>query len=226
MIVLLPMKRDSERVPKKNRRILAGKPLFFHMADKLKKTNLITNLVINTDCPDIGKLAKERYGEWVIIIKRPRKLCGHEVSMNSIIKHDVNQIGVDNNFLQTHSTNPLLSISTIKNAIEIFLCNQKNRKYDSLFTVTPMKKRLYDKNLKPINHNPKKLVQTQNLEKVFEENSNIYIFSGDSFLKNNHRIGMNPYVYEMEFNNLESLDIDDKNDWTVAEILLNKSIIK
>ena len=215
------MKRDSERVPKKNKRLIAGKPLFFHIADKLKKTNLITNLVINTDCPDIEKLAKERYGQWVIIIKRPKNLCGHEVSMNSIIKHDVNYIGADNSFLQTHSTNPLLSIFTIKNAIEIFLSNQKNKKYDSLFTVTPMKKRLYDEYLKPLNHNPKKLVQTQNLPTVFEENSNIYIFSGDAFLKNNHRIGDNPYVYEMESNNFESLDIDESNEWLLAEILIS-----
>ena len=57
---------------------------------------------------------------------------------------------------------------------------------------------------------------------VYEEDSNFYIFSGKSFIKNNHRIGYKSKMYPMNSNSFESLDIDEKNDWVLAEMLLNK----
>ena len=226
VIALLPMKKDSERVPNKNKRKISGKPLFFFIADNLKQVDSISQLFINTDCPEIATLAKKRYGNWVSIIERPNNLRGHEISMNNIIEYDIKKIGIENDFLQTHSTNPLLKASTISETIKIYTQNKKKLTHDSLFSVSPMKKRLYDKNFSPINHNPKVLIQTQNLDPIYEENSNIYIFSGNSFLKNQHRIGENPYLYKMRTDNFESLDIDEKNDWILAEILLNKIIDK
>lgn len=221
MLALLPMKGNSERIPNKNLKTICGKPLFFHIADKLKKTNLFDNLVINTDSKEIISLANDRYKSWVTIIERPHNLRGDNVSMNSIIEHDLSVMGFENDYFQTHSTNPLLETHTIKKAVKEFYENKRNFNVESIFSVTPFKKRLYDHNLKPINHNPKKLEQTQNLKLTFEENSNFYIFSGKSFLDNNHRIGKKSKFFIMNQETFESLDIDEKNDWNLAEILLN-----
>ena len=71
------------------------------------------------------------------------------------------------------------------------------------------------KNGKPINHNPKKLIPTQDLEKIYEENSNLYIFSKESFLSSSSRIGKNPILFETPKN--ESIDIDTNEEWEIAE---------
>jgi N-acylneuraminate cytidylyltransferase len=80
-----------------------------------------------------------------------------------------------------------------------------------------MQDRFYDKDSKPINHNPNKLERTQDLEPLYKENSNFYLFSKDSFIKNNNRIGNNPFKFEMS--RIESIDIDNQEDWDLAEKL-------
>ena len=52
----------------------------------------------------------------------------------------------------------------------------------------------------------------------FEENSCLYIFSKKSFDKTNSRIGMHPYLFTLP--KYESIDIDDSEDWEIAESLM------
>lgn len=217
MIALLPMKGHSERVPGKNIKLLNGKPLFFYIADTLKLTGLFKNLVINTDSSEIADLAKSRYTDWVKIIIRPEHLLGDDVPMNLIIKHDLSILQDDSIYFQTHSTNPLLTSQTIEKAISKFIKGRKNNGIESLFSTTLLKTRLYDKNIKPLNHDPLILQRTQDLEGIYEENSNFYIFTKQSFEKCNHRIGLDSDMFVMKRNAFESLDIDDLSDWDLVE---------
>ncbi len=224
MYALLPMKEHSERVPGKNFKLLNGKPFFFYIADTLKASNLFRKLVINTDSRQIEDLAKEHYGEWAMIIQRPKELQGDHVPMNAIIAHDINTVGFDNDFMQTHSTNPFLKVGTIRAATELYTDGKESGCFDSLFAVNVLKTRLYDKDLVPINHNPAVLGRTQDLEVIYEENSNFYFFSGESFRKSNHRIGQSSRVYEMQRRSIETLDVDEPSDWGLAEALLKAGI--
>ena len=79
---------------------------------------------------------------------------------------------------------------------------------------------MYDKELKPVNHNPAVLGRTQDLDLIYEENSNFYIFSGESFACNKHRIGRNPGLYAMTRNSPEGIDIDEISDWNFAELVI------
>jgi CMP-N-acetylneuraminic acid synthetase len=221
MVALLPMKDNSERVIGKNFKKLNEIPLFFYIADSLEKTGLFSTLAINTDSEKISELAKKRFGSWVEIIERPKKLCGDFVSMNDIISHDVRYFKNEVDFLQTHSTNPFLKKETIIDAYKTYISSIKNGKYNCVFSVNSINTRLYDKNLKPINHNSEVLVRTQDLDEIFEENSNFYFFSRSSFLDNNHRIGSNPKPYIMDKNSIETLDIDNLSDWLKAEAFFN-----
>ncbi len=225
IIALLPMKGHSERVPGKNIKPLNGKPLFFYIADTLKEAGLLSLLAINTDSGEIGRLASERYGDWVRIIERPHELCGDHVPMNLIIKHDITLLGIEHDFFQTHSTNPLLSVGTVRAALDQYEAGKRSTLSDSVFSVNALKTRLYDQNLKPLNHNPAVLLRTQDLDVIYEENSNFYIFSGESFFSNNHRIGKNPSPYVMSRNSTESIDIDDPTDWDFAEMIIKCGVI-
>jgi CMP-N-acetylneuraminic acid synthetase len=212
---LLPMKRTSERVPNKNMRDFNGTPLYHAIMNTLLKSKYIEKVVINTDSEIIAEDAKKNFGESVIIIDRPKEIQGDNVSMNIIINYDLSKVDGEH-FLQTHSTNPLLRVETLNRAIETYFENLD--KYDSLFAVTRIQTRFYDKNANPINHNPEELLRTQDLEPLYEENSNFYIFSKESF-KNagNRRIGLKPYIFEV--NKLEAVDIDEPEDFILAKIL-------
>ncbi|WP_297431523.1 acylneuraminate cytidylyltransferase family protein [Sulfurimonas sp.] len=217
LTALLPMKGTSERVPNKNMKDFGGAPLYHAIMKSLLASKYIDKVVINTDSKLIAKDAKENFGDRVVIIDRPKEIQGGDMSMNVIIDYDLHQLKGEH-FLQTHSTNPLLRAETINNAIESYFECLAQENCDSVFGVTKVQTRFYDKNANPVNHNPEELLRTQDLEPLYEENSNFYIFSKDSF-KNarNKRIGTNPKIIEV--NKLEAVDIDEPEDFKLAELL-------
>lgn len=213
VVALLPMKANSERVKGKNFRLLAGKPLFKWILDALLNVPDIDCVVINTDAKKIllenGLVESER----VIIRDRKPELCGDFVSMNLILADDIAAVDADL-YLMTHTTNPLISSSTISSAIAEF---HESESSDSLFGVNRIQTRFYKKDLTPVNHNPEELVRTQDLEPWFEENSCLYLFTQKSFSQTNARIGVSPMMYVTP--PLESVDIDEPADWVKAEAL-------
>lgn len=211
------MKANSERVVGKNFRPFCGKPLFKWMLDKLISIPAIDKVIINTDARSIlaenGLVDSER----VVIRDRPEEICGDLVSMNLVIQNDIENVDADH-FLMTHTTNPLLSKDTIQRAIDAYLDAISNGEGDSLFTVNKIQTRFYDSSARPVNHDPQNLIRTQDLEPWFEENSNLYLFSKQSFLRTGARIGADPMMLETA--PYESTDIDTPEDWELAEVLV------
>jgi rhamnosyltransferase len=216
IVALLPMKAHSARVSGKNFREFSGKPLFRWILDTLLEVEEINQIVINTDARDIlrdnGLIDTNR----VLIRDRPESICGDFVSMNKIIADDIENVPADI-FLMTHTTNPLLSANTIRKAIDAYKLGLANGNNDSLFTVDRIQTRFYERDGTPINHDPNNLVRTQDLTPWYEENSNLYIFSAESFKQTNARIGLKPYLLVNP--KYESIDIDEPEDWDIASAI-------
>jgi CMP-N-acetylneuraminic acid synthetase len=109
-----------------------------------------------------------------------------------------------------------MSADTIHKALATFQEAQAAGRADSLFTVDKVQTRFYRADCSPVNHDPDNLIPTQHLEPWFEENSNLYLFTRDSFAKTNARIGKQPMMYEGPF--FESIDIDTPADWDFAVV--------
>ena len=214
IVALVPMRHHSQRVPRKNFREMAGKPLFHHILDTLLKCPEISKIVVDTDS-DVIIAGLEKHFPQVVIIRRDPALCADDVPMNDILVYDTGKIPADL-YLQTHSTNPLLKAETISTAIHAF--SDSFDKVDSLFSVTRLQTRLWDANTTPINHDPNELLQTQDLPPVFEENSCIYLFTAENLHRRRNRIGEKPMMFEIPA--LESLDIDEKSDFLIADTIL------
>ena len=214
IVALVPMKGHSERVPQKNIRPLAGRPAFHWVLESLSQSKYVKQIVINTDSKDIAQSASDNFE--VTILDRPDFLLGDMVSIQPLIEYDLSQTSAEY-YLQTHSTNPLVTADTIDRAIEAFFSQSD---HDALFTVTPIKTRFYWPDGRGINHDPMKLIRTQDLEPIYEENSCLYLFSKTTNIKTGNRLGSKPMMYPME--RLEAVDIDDIEDFYWAEYLLNK----
>ena len=213
IVALLPMKAHSERVRGKNFRVFNGKPLFRWVLDRLLAVEEIGEVVINTDAR--GILASHGLVESGRVRIRDRKpeLCGDFVSMNRILEDDIAAVPADV-YLMTHVTNPLLSVGTIRRAVTAYRAAIEAGTHDSLFSVDRVQTRFYRQDGSPVNHDPANLVRTQDLDPWFEENSNLYLFSRDSFARTAARIGSRPLVFETP--RIESLDIDEQSDWDLA----------
>lgn len=213
-VALLPMKANSQRVKGKNFRPLHGKPLFRWILDSLLEIESIDCVVINTDARDIlaenGLVESDR----VKIRDRKPELCGDTVSMNLILADDIANVPADT-YLMTHTTNPMLSADTIGKALAQYQAGVDAGTADSLFTVNKIQTRFYRADASAVNHDPDNLIQTQDLEPWYEENSNLYIFTAESFAKTDARIGKTPMLFEM--GKMEAVDIDTPEDWAMAE---------
>jgi CMP-N-acetylneuraminic acid synthetase len=213
---LVPMRHQSERVPGKNYRLFAGKPLYHHIISSLLACPYINEICINTDSPFILSDAPKHFS--VRLIERPQHLRADTEPMNNILLYDVTQIEADF-YLQTHSTNPLLTSQTITRAIETFLASGQ---HDSLFGVTRLQTRLYDSQGHPLNHDPDILLRTQDLTPVYEENSTLYLFTREILEKKKNRIGYHPLMFEVSRE--EAVDIDEEFDFLFAEFLFNQRL--
>jgi CMP-N-acetylneuraminic acid synthetase len=216
LIALLPMKAHSERVKSKNFRNFAGKPLYRWILDTLLSLQVIDVVVINTDAREIlyesGLVESDR----LMIRDRKPELRGDFVSMNLILADDVENVKADS-YLMTHTTNPLLTGRAIGEAVAKFEEGRKSGSADSLFSVTKRQTRFYRADGGAVNHDPNNLIRTQDLEPWFEENSNLYLFTAESFRTMNARIGAKPLLFAVS--KLEGADIDDQEDWQIAEAI-------
>jgi len=215
LVALIPMRHHSQRVPGKNYRLLAGRPLFHHIIETLLAVPEIARVVVDTDSDPVMDGLRQHFPQ-VEIVNRPAHLRADDVPMNDILMHDTGQVQADF-YLQTHSTNPLLKPATVSRAIERFLTDYPA--HDSLFSVTRLQTRLYDRDGRAINHDPAVLIQTQDLPPVYEENSCLYIFTRANLLRRHHRIGDKPLMFEIAAD--EAWDIDEDLDFAICDFLLS-----
>lgn len=213
---IVPMRHSSERVPGKNYRDFAGKPLYHWVIRALEACPLITEVVIDTDSPTIMEDAAKHFPN-VTLLERPAHLRAGETPMNDVLLNTISQVKADF-YLQTHSTNPLLSPDTVDKGVRMFLENYPV--YDSLFTVTQWQTRLWDGLARAVNHNPNILLRTQDLPPIYEENSCMYIFSKDILARKHNRIGDRPQILVMSKE--EAQDIDVELEFRIAEFLFKE----
>ncbi|HUF38328.1 MAG TPA: acylneuraminate cytidylyltransferase family protein [Anaerolineales bacterium] len=210
---IVPMRHTSERVPGKNYRPMAGKPLYHYILETLMAVPEIARIVVDTDSPAILEELPGRFPD-VLALERPEHLRAGEIPMNAVLLNTTAQIEADW-YLQTHATNPLLKPGTISAAIRALLDSPE---HDSLFSVTRLQTRLWREHGEPLNHDPAVLLRTQDLPPVFEENSCLYIFRRETLVRRGNRLGERPLMFETPRE--EAVDIDEEMDFKLAECFM------
>ena len=216
IVALVPMRHDSLRVPGKNYRLLAGKPLYHHILNTLLACPEISQVVVDTDSPVILEGLQADFPQ-VVALERPLHLRADTVPTNEILIHDTALVAADL-YLQTHSTNPLLRSASVSRAIAAL--RKEFPAYDSLFGVTRLQTRLWDQLGRAINHNPAILLRTQDLPPVYEENSCLYLFTRETLVQRRNRLGERPMMFDIPAE--EAWDIDEETDFTIADLLLKQ----
>lgn len=218
---ILPIKHTSTRVPGKNFRLMNDNPLFYYIIKTLLDSKHIENIVIDTNSPIIFEEVPKLFSNYmskIILYERPEHLCPGDTPTNELLLNVINDLNLDSDYyLQTHVTNPLLKTETIDKAIMEFIKNEND--YDCLFSVKTHYTRFYDKDGNDMNHNRFKLIPTQDLDPIYEENSCIYVFTKEILTKYKARIGEKALLFPMS--DFESQDIDWEEDFVLTEMLMN-----
>lgn len=216
--VFLPCRKGSQRVKNKNVRTFAG---VVGGLTKIKLTQLlqvsdIQNIILSTDDEVVKRIGRSFNDSRIAIDDRPANLASSDTSTDELIKY-VPTITQANHILWTHVTSPFFDALDYSAFVRQYFTSLREG-FDSLMTVTPLRKFLWNPN-EPLNYDRtvEKWPRTQTLQPVYEINSGAFIAPITVYQKENDRIGSRPFLYET--GEEKSYDIDWEINFQVAELM-------
>lgn len=210
---VIPVRKGSQRVKNKNLRLFNKKNLLIYKLEKLKKIKQIKKIIVNTDSDEAIDIAKCLN---VDFFKRDKYFASSKCT-NSEFWSYIAETTNSKYIMFTNCTSPLVKIQTYKKIIEKFY--KIRNKNDSLNTVTEEKSFLYLHG-KPINFNPNKTPNSQNLPDIVKLNFAVNILSTNLMFSKKSVIGHNPYFFKID--QVEGFDIDTSFDFEFAQYMHKK----
>ena len=214
-VAIVPMKLNNQRLSQKNTRSFAnGKPLCEYILSTLLKVDGLDEIYVYCSHPDIQKYLPKG----IQFLKRSENLDTDTASISDVLTRFSKDVEADI-YLNTHATSPFV----MKGSIEKGLSAVKSGKYDSAFAV----KRIQDfiwKDGKPLNYDLAHIPRTQDLSVLYQETSGFYIYRNHVINDWGRRIGENPYLVEVS--EIESVDIDESEDFEIADAIFNHMFLK
>ena len=208
----MPIKLNNERLPGKNTRLLAGKPLIEYQLEAVKSSGLCDEIYVY--CSD--EAIKEYLTDGITFLKRPDFLDLPTSNFTQIFKSFTGEVNADI-YVYVHATAPFITVDTIKDCIQAVI----SKKYDSAFCALKIQDFLW-KNGEPLNFDASNLPRSQDLDPIYRETSGVYAFTKEVFEKYGRRIGKKPFIKEVSYK--ESVDINNLDDFILAEALVDKNI--
>jgi CMP-N-acetylneuraminic acid synthetase len=225
ILVIIPARGDSKGFPSKNLYSLAGKPLIAFTIENALKVSGIEKVICSTDDKKIAHTASSFGCE--VPFTRPAELAKDRAKLTDVVLHALDwfeERGEDYDVVITlQCTSPLRTSKHIEKALDQF----KERKLNSLISVCEFEHPIYwaydlleSNKLNPVFDVEKANSQRQSLPKAYRPNGAIFINDTRVFRKCNGFYNADTAAFVMDIK--DSIDIDDKNDITLAEFLISK----
>ncbi len=224
---IIPARGGSKGIPKKNIKLLGGKPLLEYTAKAASASKLISRVILSSDDIEIIEVAKNIGLEVPFI--RPEKLSQDDTPSLSVIKHALEFFETKNEFFDAicllQVTSPFREEDLIDRAIQKF----ESEDLDSLISVREVPTDFNPHwvfetdskdHLKIATGDEKIISRRQELPKAFHRDGAIYITRTDVILKQNSLYGKSIGYIESE--NDFYVNIDTAKDWIEAEKIIKK----
>ena len=225
ILAIIPARKGSKRLPRKNKLKILGKPLICWTIEASVQSKYIDTILVSTDDDEIIDIAKEYNIK--VPFKRPSEISSDEATMNDVIIHAINFFKTNGEsydiIILLQPTSPLRTTNDIDKALE--LISEKN---ESVISVCENSHSPLWSNVLPKDNSMEffikdefKGVRSQDLPKFYCLNGAIFISTVNYFLKHNDFIGPKSIAYIMD--KKRSIDIDSKLDFEFCNFLLNES---
>jgi CMP-N-acetylneuraminic acid synthetase len=205
VVAFVPMRLNSKRIAQKNLRMLGGKPLLFYIFNTLLQVNKINDIYAYCSSESVIPLLPAN----ITFLKRDKQLDDDLTLGREIYESFCNTVDADI-YILAHTTSPFIKAESINFALDKVLIEG----YDSAFSVQQFKTFAWYNN-KPLNYQLSHIPRTQDLKPVFIETSAFFIFTREIWINKKQRIGDNPFLQIV--NNIEGIDIDNPEDFNLAE---------
>lgn len=220
IVAIIPARGGSKGIPRKNVRILAGKPLICYALENAKKSKFITDAAVTSDSPEILGLAK---GNGVAALRRRESLAEDSVTLDPVVYDAVTRMEAERGIVYDvvvtlQPTSPLLKAETLDAGIAAFLKDDK----DSYVSVVNRPHLSWRKTPGGYAPNHARRVNRQQLEPVYVE-TGAFFLSRRSKMSENNRLGSSVSVFEIPEE--ESVDVDTPEDWLLCEHMLSQKTV-
>lgn len=223
-LAIIPARGGSRGIPRKNVRLLCGKPLIAYTIETALSSQLIDRVIVSTEDEEIAEFSKE-YG--VEVIKRPSELALDDTPSLPVYQHTIRYLEKTEDYhpeiiVILQPTSPLRIVEDIDMAIKEFL----EAKYDSVVSVCEVEHppqwmyTLAGNRLKPVIKDVENVTRRQDAPKVYRLNGAVYVMSRDIIMKENRVLGRNTRAHIMPLE--RSIDIDTELDFELADLLMRQ----
>lgn len=219
-IALIPARGGSKSIPLKNIKEFCGKPLIYWTVKAAQYSEYISEIIIATDSDTIANTVLSFGFEKVSIYNRSADNAQDNSSTESLMLEYIKNESIKKNKILTliQATSPLLITANLDKGFELF------NNYDSVLSCVRTKRFFWTEDGAPLNYNFKQRPRRQDFNGLLMENGAFYINSADNILNDKNRLSGKIGIVEMpEYTGVE---IDEEEDWIVAESLMKKFILK
>lgn len=220
ILAVIPARGGSKGIPRKNVRLMNGRPLVTYAIENAKSCGLINDVVVTTDDEEVVSISKLYE---VDIIIRDAELAGDEVTLDPVVYDAVIKMEQIKNkrydvVVTLQPTSPLLKNETLKRAIESFLSSGK----DTYISVVNKPHLSWSKDENGYFPNYIQRLNRQQLPPHYIE-TGAFLITKREFITFDNRLGKDVSVYEISED--EAIDIDSPNDWIICENILKRKKI-
>lgn len=209
-IAIVPMKLNNRRLPQKNTKSFTnGKPLCYYILSTLLTVDGVDEVYVYCSNPDIQEFIPDR----VKYLRRSESLDQDTTKMNEVLQCFAKDVPADI-YVMTHTTAPFIKAESIEKGLHAVLSGE----YDSSFAAKKLQDFLWKDGV-PFNYELNNIPRTQDLPSLYEETSGFYIYKSEVMTNLNRRIGDKPYIVEV--GEIESTDIDEPEDFAIADAIFN-----
>lgn len=212
---IVPAKGTSSRVPGKNMRDFAGRPLLQVKVEQLLACPRVDEVVVGSDDERVLELARQLGATPML---RDEYHCDETRCPANDMLYDLARRATGDVVLWAHCTNPLVQPKTYAAAVSAYEDGLANG-YDSLMSVTKLRGHFWRGDETPLNFtplaNPHPLASS--LQPLFAQDGAIFIQSREQMVRLRYFYGARPLMFELDA--YEGLDINWEADFRVAESL-------
>lgn len=207
-VAFVPIRLNSQRVVGKNLRPLGGRPMMTYLLQSLAAAKNIDQVYVYCSSREV-----EQYlPEGVKLLLRDERLDSNTTLGAEIYDAFVSEVDADI-YILAHATSPFIRTSTIEQAV----AKVASGEHDSAFSAERIQTFTWWQG-KPLNYSLKNIPRTQELEPIYVETSAFFVFEREVWTEQHRRIGDKPYVAVTD--RIESIDIDNPDDFTLAEAIV------
>ena len=218
---LVPARCGSKSIPLKNVKDFCGKPLIYWTLKALDESDFVERVVLATDCDTIETIARAFNLSKVEVYRRNPENATDTASTESVMLEVIGALNIAEStpFILVQPTSPFLTVKDVDSAMQSYL----NNEFDSLLTCVRVKRFFWTEDGKSINYDFTSRPRRQDFKGELMENGALYINKTKNILANQNRLSGNIGVYEMP--ECTATEIDEQDDWIVAEALMRKHIL-